>query len=444
MRSSRRAASLPGSANMTSRSGRSRCGSSASVTSSRARAKVAWRAWSCRPAPGRWLPCPVKRRATRRPCAARPVTSRGAEVRPSARSPSAPASSSVSRPRTTARCSKAVRERARARPTAAGSTGATAVSVTWARSRRAWSRRAASVRPERTQALPAGDGTGAPASGVPASGVVSGALSRIRWALVPLAPKEDTPARRGASSRSGHAAGSASRETAPADQSTRDEGCATCRVRGSRPWRMARTVLMTPATPAAACVWPMLDFSEPSSSGRPAGRPWPYVARRACASMGSPRRVPVPWASTASIWSGPSPAPSSAWRMTRCCARPLGAVRPLLAPSWLTAEPRTTASTGWPCSRASESRSRSNMPAPSAKLVPSAASENALQRPSAARPRSRAKSTKRSGVASTVAPPASAMSHSRRRSASAARCTATSDDEQAVSTVTAGPSRPRV
>ncbi|CAM5619519.1 hypothetical protein SNARM312S_06976 [Streptomyces narbonensis] len=44
----------------------------------------------------------------------------------------------------------------------------------------------------------------------------------------------------------------------------------------------------------------------------------------------------------------------------------------------------------------------------------------------------------------TVAPPASARSHSPRRRALAARCSATSDDEHAVSTVTAGPSRPYV
>ncbi|EOD64309.1 hypothetical protein H480_32488 [Amycolatopsis vancoresmycina DSM 44592] len=42
----------------------------------------------------------------------------------------------------------------------------------------------------------------------------------------------------------------------------------------------------------------------------------------------------------------------------------------------------------------------------------------------------------------TVTPPASARSHSPRRSACTARCSATSDDEHAVSTVSAGPSRP--
>ncbi|PSK61580.1 hypothetical protein B0E53_06521 [Micromonospora sp. MH33] len=48
------------------------------------------------------------------------------------------------------------------------------------------------------------------------------------------------------------------------------------------------------------------------------------------------------------------------------------------------------------------------------------------------------------GVAITVTPPARARSQSRWRSACTARCTATSDDEQAVSMVTAGPSSPYV
>ncbi|PSK43162.1 hypothetical protein B0E38_07900 [Streptomyces sp. 111WW2] len=44
----------------------------------------------------------------------------------------------------------------------------------------------------------------------------------------------------------------------------------------------------------------------------------------------------------------------------------------------------------------------------------------------------------------TAAPPASARSHSPERSAFAAMCRATSDDEHAVSTVTVGPSSPKV
>ncbi len=42
------------------------------------------------------------------------------------------------------------------------------------------------------------------------------------------------------------------------------------------------------------------------------------------------------------------PRSASAWRITRSWEGPFGAVRPLLAPSWLTALPRTTASTSAP------------------------------------------------------------------------------------------------
>ncbi len=189
----------------------------------------------------------------------------------------------------------------------------------------------------------------------------------------------------------------------------------------------------------------MFDFSEPSHSGRPSsGRSWPYVASSACASIGSPSVVPVPCASTASTSAPVRPAPASAARMTRSCAGALGAVSPLLAPSWLTAVPRTTASTRWPLRRASDRRSTSSTPTPSPQPVPSASSENDLQRPSVDRPPWRWKSVKAAGVAMTVAPPARAMSHSPLRSAWTARWRATSEDEHAVSTVTAGPSRPRV
>jgi hypothetical protein len=46
------------------------------------------------------------------------------------------------------------------------------------------------------------------------------------------------------------------------------------------------------------------------------------------------------------------------------------------------------------------------------------------------------------GVAITVTPPASAADASPSRSARIARCSATSDDEQAVSTVRVGPTNP--
>ncbi len=84
------------------------------------------------------------------------------------------------------------------------------------------------------------------------------------------------------------------------------------------------------------------------------------------------------------------------------------------------------------------------MPTPSPQPVPSAPAANDLQRPSPARPPCRLNSTNVVGVAITVTPPARARSHSPLRSACPARCIATSDDEQAVSTVTAGPSSPNV
>ncbi len=84
------------------------------------------------------------------------------------------------------------------------------------------------------------------------------------------------------------------------------------------------------------------------------------------------------------------------------------------------------------------------MPTPSAQPVPSAASANALHRPSGDSPRWRENSMNAAGDDITATPPASARSASPPRSAWLARCRATRDDEQAVSTVTDGPSKPNV
>ncbi len=162
------------------------------------------------------------------------------------------------------------------------------------------------------------------------------------------------------------------------------------------------------------------------------------------ASMGSPSGVPVPCASTTSTSPVFRPALERACVMTRCWEGPLGAVKPLEAPSWLTAEPRMTASTGWPLRWASERRSRTSTAAPSDQPVPSAESANALHRPSRARPPCRLNSTREPGVDITLTPPASARAHSPLRRDCTARCSATSEEEQAVSTVIAGPSRPKV
>jgi hypothetical protein len=96
----------------------------------------------------------------------------------------------------------------------------------------------------------------------------------MMWALVPLIPKADTPVRRGRPLVF-HATGSVSSRTSPAVQSTCGEGTSACRVAGSRPFLSARTILMTPAAPAACWACPMFDFTDPSHSGRPSGRSCP-------------------------------------------------------------------------------------------------------------------------------------------------------------------------
>ncbi|RGC65729.1 hypothetical protein C5N14_27215 [Micromonospora sp. MW-13] len=431
--SSSAASSVPGEANRTGFSGRGRCGSRWAQASSRAAAKTGYASASSRPIPARWAPWPEYRNATAPRSAAAPVT------RPGAGRSSARAVRAVSRPagssaRTTARCSRGDRDTAEVQATSAGRGPESA--ARWAAQRSAWRRSAVRVRPvSSTGAGPDGSGCSAAAG--------SSGCSRMRWVLVPLIPNEETAARRGRST-AGHGVGSVTRVTAPVDQSTCGVGSSTCRVAGTVPCRIACTILITPAMPAAAWVWPMFDLIEPSSRGAASPRSCPYVASSACASIGSPRTVPVPCASTTSTSAVDSRAPARAWPITRCWEGPLGAVRPLDAPSWLTAEPRITARTGWPLRRASLRRSSSSMPTPSDQPVPSADAANDLHRPSAASPRWRENSTNGPGVASTVAPPARARPHSRWRSAWQARWMATDADEQAVSTVTVGPSRPNV
>ncbi len=148
--------------------------------------------------------------------------------------------------------------RARATP---GASGATASS-----SRAAWARRAAGVRADSSSGAAGSSGS----SGAAGSASSSGAASRIRCALVPLIPNEDTAARRGRPV-AGQARVPSSSSTLPADQSTCGEGASRCSVPGSSPYRSACTSLITPVTPAAAWVCPRLDFDEPSRTGASPG-----------------------------------------------------------------------------------------------------------------------------------------------------------------------------
>ncbi len=138
------------------------------------------------------------------------------------------------------------------------------------------------------------------------------------------------------------------------------------------------------------------------------------------------------------------PASARALRSIASCAAPLGAVSPEEAPSWLTALPRITACTRSPSRRASLSRLRTSTPTPSARTKPSASAENVRQRPPGASMWAWLTATQDIGSSSTLTPPASAVSLSPERSERTARCSATSEEEQAVSTASAGPVSPRV
>ncbi len=371
--------------------------------------------------------------STTRPCT---TTSDGS---PAASAANPANNSSRSAATTAARCSNCAR--VVAAENATSTSDRSGRSARNDRSRSACARTAAGPRADTSTGTTAG-GTGAAPAAAGSAGSGAGASSRITCELVPLTPNDDTPARRGRSA-AGHSRASVSSETAPDSQSTCGDGASTCSVGGRTCCRSAITILITPAMPAAVELWPMFDLIDPSHSGPPV-RSRPYVASSAWASIGSPSLVPVPCPSTTSTSDGARPALASAARITRSCEGPLGAVSPLLAPSWLTALPRSTASTVCPLRRASDSRSSTTSPRPSEKPVPSAAAAYALQRPSGDSARCRLNSTNRNGPERTVTPPTRASEHSPDRSARAARCRATSEEEQAVSTDTDGPSSPRV
>src|ERR1700743_2521770 len=94
-------------------------------------------------------------------------------------------------------------------------------------------------------------------------GGAAGADSTITCALVPLIPKDDTPARR-IRSVAGQGRASVSSDTEPADQSTCGLGASTCNVAGNISCCIASTILITPAHPPAAWVCPMFDLIEPN------------------------------------------------------------------------------------------------------------------------------------------------------------------------------------
>ena len=109
-------------------------------------------------------------------------------------------------------------------------------------------------------------------------------------------------------------------------------------------------------------------------------------------------------------------------------------MRPLEAPSWLTAEPREhgedRVAVALVRRRGAPGRARRRPPTSRCRRLPRRRTCSARR---GARPRWRLNSTKASGVESTVTPPARARVHSPCAQGLAARCMATSEEEQAVS-----------
>ncbi|MEZ5979749.1 MAG: hypothetical protein R3F34_16235 [Planctomycetota bacterium] len=256
---------------------------------------------------------------------------------------------------------------------------------------------------------------------------------------MPLKPKLLTPQRRGPSP-CGQGVVSRGSATQLRCQSTCGFGSPRCSSGGSSPRRSAATIFTSPTMPAAGSVWPTFVFAEPISSGRV--RPSANTSSRAPTSIGSPSDVPVPCASTTSTSCGESPASRSAARMTSACAARLGTVSPLLAPSWLIAVPRTSACTRSPSRSASDRRFSSTTPAPSERTEPFARASKLLQRPSAASICAVHTATVPSGSSRRLMPAANAASHSPVRRLCTASCSATSDDEHAVSSAKHGPRSP--
>ncbi len=270
----------------------------------------------------------------------------------------------------------------------------------------------------------------------------SSAAPRMMWAFVPLMPKELTPAYR-PPSVGAQGWRSCGRVIPVSSRSILGFRVVKWTSGGTVRRRRQRITLSSPAMPAAASRWPMFVFTEPTRSRAPPLR-WPSARTSASISIGSPSAVPVPCASTRPMSAAVRPASASAASTREIWASTFGAVNPDERPSELTAEPWITA---WIRSQSRTAWSRrlsTTTPHPSPRVKPLARASKDLHNPSGASERVWTTSRVERGDRMRLTPPASATSHSPRRSAWLARWTATSDDEHAVSIATAGPVSPIV
>ncbi|KYF86669.1 hypothetical protein BE20_28320 [Sorangium cellulosum] len=157
-------------------------------------------------------------------------------------------------------------------------------------------RRYASARAESAAGLRAERGSSTTDARPSGAGAAGGGSCSTTCALVPLMPKELTPAIRGAPP-DGHGSGAAGTANGVPSSEIRGFSVWKCRCLGISSWRSESATLMNPATPAAASRWPMF-VTEPIQQGSPSGRGPPSTSFRAVSSIGSPSEVPVPCAST--------------------------------------------------------------------------------------------------------------------------------------------------
>ena len=160
-------------------------------------------------------------------------------------------------------------------------------------------------------------------------------------------------------------------------------------------------------------------------------------------SIGSPTGVPVPCASTIPTVPASTPAAASAARYTAACASPEGIAMFMVWPSWLAAVARITPRIRSPSRCASARRLSSSTTQPSPDTKPSALTSNAKQCPVPdSMPPADAEADLRGSII-TLTPPANASLLSPSLRLRQAWWMAYSPEEQAVSTVEAGPCSPR-
>ena len=163
------------------------------------------------------------------------------------------------------------------------------------------------------------------------------------WAMVPLYPNEDTPP----PLINGKAA-SCTGSTQPkpsSDLFTCGLRVRSCAFGAASPRERPIVSLSSPEKPAPGSEWPALAFMLPIAMGSMSlARGLSITEATEPISIGSPRAVPVPCASTRLRVSGGEPVSSIAALITRRWAFPFGAVSDALLPSQRTAAPSRNAS----------------------------------------------------------------------------------------------------